>query len=421
MSPSGLAIGFLLPVFLAIIVSGAYGTDALTLRSAVFLKPWHMGIGVCLIIAMAIGSKVGEKIELKSHASIIDRNWKPVLWSYGLISLGAYIFWFKNIFFSPSTLLAVLTGSLKLSRSELSMTAGVTSLVNLLPIYFAIVSHLLVTTPNRVPTSIKLLSATLFVLTLFRVYVWSERLALIELLVATLLPFILQQTSNQKNKLTSRIILLGPIIGIPALILYFGAAEYFRSWQSDFYNTKSSFWGFAISRLGSYYYTSLNNGAGLLELFNWPNYHFEYTLQFAHKAPALIGPLFRYYTNTTSSSIDEFLTSYADPEFNNPSGIYTTIFDLGIAGAFYYFSIIGFAGGILYTSFKNKEASGIVFYPLFFIMMLEVYRYPYFGSSRAFTSILGGFLAIWIMGRNRPTKNERDIIATYTATTVRQR
>lgn len=419
LSPSGLAIGFLLPVYFAIIFVGSIDTDSIRVKGMVFLQGWHLALGAALIAVIAIGSKVGEQVQLSDHGKISERNWTPFVWAYGLIVLFAYTFWFKDIIFSPSALVGVITGGKKFSRNDLSAVAGVTSLVNFLPVYFAVISYLLATEPKKVPSSLKALSVILFLFTIFRVYVWAERLALIELFVASFLPFLIEMHRRSANTIIKTLLKLGPIVGIPALIAYFGGAEYFRSWQSDLYNNKTSFWSFAVGRLGSYYYTSLNNGAGLLELYDWPTYKFEHTLQFAHKAPALIGPIFRYYTGTNHSTLDEFLNLYADPEFNNPSGLYTTVFDMGIAGAFYYYAIMGFLAGVLYRSFLGGGARGVIFYPLFFIMMLEIYRYPYLGSSRSFTSVLGGLVALWVLGLKRKQINKKAELSKLTATTVR--
>ena len=76
---------------------------------------------------------------------------------------------------------------------------------------------------------------------------------------------------------------------IPLVILYFGAAEYARSWASDTYQGRLDFWEFALGRFASYYYTSLNNGASLLANSAWPTWTFEFTLEWLHRAPLGVG------------------------------------------------------------------------------------------------------------------------------------
>ena len=37
---------------------------------------------------------------------------------------------------------------------------------------------------------------------------------------------------------------------------------------------------------------------------------------------------------------------------------------MGIAGAFYYYAIMGFLAGVLYRSFLGGGARGVIFYPI---------------------------------------------------------
>ena len=398
LSPVGLILGFLLPIFLSIVLVGYLDTSALQIRGIRFLTEKYIALGIALVLVMALGAWVGEKIDLKPHAPIVERNWQPVLWVLGLIALGAYMIWFKDILFNPITLFGVLTGSIKMSRQEIGATPGITSLVNFIPVYFAIATYVWTTNSKNLPKRLKILTATLFGLTVFRVFVWSERLALIELLAAVALPWTANFYKTTQNQRLKKLLQLGPIIALPALVMYFGLAEYFRSWQSATYNGKTDFWTFALGRLGTYYYTSLNNGAGMLEMFKWPTYQFENTLLFAHKAPGMFGPLFSYYTELKQFTNEIYLKAYGDPEFNNPSGLYSVVYDIGIHGGFMYYAAMGLLSGIFYRSFLSGGARGIVLYPLCFVMMLEIYRYPYFGAPRAFTSLLGAIFAIAIIG-----------------------
>ena len=114
---------------------------------------------------------------------------------------------------------------------------------------------------------------------------------------------------------------LGPFAALPLLIIYFGIAESVRSWTSSTYHQKLGFWQFVIGRSTSYYYPSLNNGAGVLATTQWPTYKFEVTLAWLHKAP-LIGHLFSALVNLRSYALERFLGNFGDEEFNNPSGLF---------------------------------------------------------------------------------------------------
>ena len=84
-----------------------------------------------------------------------------------------------------------------------------------------------------------------------------------------------------------------------------------------------------------------------------------------------------------------FLARYADPEFNNPSGIFPVFFDLGLPGGLVYAAVWGALMGYTYRGFILKRGFGSLFFPAAFVSMLEVMRILYLPDSRAFTVMLG--------------------------------
>jgi oligosaccharide repeat unit polymerase len=408
LAPPGLIAGFLVPIFLIIVYLGQIDSPALTIRGYRYLDLYYSVMGLGYLALMAVAASIGLQIDLKNHGTVAERNWQRPAWVLGLIGLMAYVYWFRDFAINPSLWLQLLSGPGAVSRDEIGASTGITSLVNVLPVYFALVSHVWVSEPTRVPRGIRYLTCALVFLTLFRVYVWSERLALVELVVAVSVPaaMVLYQRSRSAGvKLTLRVL---PLLALPMLIVYFAAAEYFRSWQSDTYQLSNlSFWEFALGRLATYYYTSLNNGVGMLETQAWPTLRFENVLLFLYKAPVLVGPIFSYYMDTDLDNFGRFLKHYGDPEFNNPSGIYAIVYDLGIAGAAVYMAALGFLAGVLCRALWKGHLRGVILYPSFMVMLLEIYRYPYLGNSRAFTVMLAVLLAlslIWLSpARQRPT------------------
>lgn len=400
LSPSGLIIGLLIPIFLIILLLGEINSPGMTVRGIRFLNWKYSVAGIAIMLLMALMAYIGQQIDLRGHGEIKGRRWVGAAWFLGLVTLFAYLYWFRQILFSPATLFGVLTGSIVMGRDQIAATAGVSSLANFMPAFFSLVSYLLATDPKKVSMRLRVLVVTLVVLTIFRVFVWAERLALIELSVAVAVPVLCALISRNPNR-WRKIALFLPFFALPVLIFYFGLAEYFRSWQSDFYRGKLPFWEFVLGRFGSYYYTSLNNGVGLLETQAWPTYQFENVLMFLHKAPWLVGAVFRYYMELNGPSLSIFLNRYADLEFNNPSGIYAVIFDLGVPLALVYFSVIAFFSGVMYRSLLAGQARGVLLYPMCFVMLLEIYRYPYFGTSRAFTTIIGVLVALYLLKGKR--------------------
>jgi hypothetical protein len=188
------------------------------------------------------------------------------------------------------------------------------------------------------------------------------------------------------------------------LVLYFGLAESVRSWQSSSYHGKTGFWEFAIGRLASYYYSSLNNGAGLLASNAWPEFKFRYIFAMLYTAPLGVGNFVTSLTHLTSDPFGHYLKQFGDVEFNNPSGIYTVVFDVGIPGAVVYFATVGILAGILHRKFIAGSLLGGLLYPVFFISLLEIYRYPYLGSGRGFTWLIGIALILLVSGRTLKLK-----------------
>ena len=81
---------------------------------------------------------------------------------------------------------------------------------------------------------------TVFTLALIRAFLNSERLAVIELLVPLVVSFVWLRppAGRRARRLTQATPVLGPVF----LYVFFGAAEYFRSWSAFYANRESSFW-----------------------------------------------------------------------------------------------------------------------------------------------------------------------------------
>ncbi len=368
---------------------GQSGYSGLTVRGINFLDLQYIGLGMGLLLAATTAGWIGMQLDFSSPsgADAAPPRWDAGAFVVGLIALGAYLVFFRSFLAHPGMLYRTLTGTYRPDRTNIELTVGVTSLVNCAPAFFSIYAYRLLAGYERVPVWMHALGAVLLGFTVLRVYAWSERLALIEAAVPFSLTGALIGLRARRGwiRLLTR---LGPVFAIPALIGYFGAAEAFRSWASATYHERSGFWEFAVGRLASYYYTALNNGAGLLATGRWPSLKFEYTLGWLHKAP-MVGPLFSRYVHLSYGQLNEFLNKFEDIEFNNPSGLFTVVFDLGVPGAIVYFAVVGFAAGALFQAYRRGTVTGILFYPILFITFLEVFRYPYLGVSRSFTWVLG--------------------------------
>jgi hypothetical protein len=362
----------------------------------------YLALGAGLLLVMALGGWIGQQIreDFALEPSVRDCDFAALV--VGGLALAAYLLWFRAYLLNPGELAAILFGGMKPSRTSAALVTGVTSLVNCAPAFFSLYAwrnsrHGSV----HVPRWLRGLFWSLVVLTTFRVYAWGERLALIEAALPLALIFSVR-AMHHKSAFIQYAVRLGPFIALPLLLLYFGLAESLRSWDSPTYNGKMSFWEFAVGRLASYYFTSLNNGAGFLATTEWPSLKFEHVLGMFHSAPLHVGEIFAEVVGSSGSPFPSFLASFGDPEFNNPSGLFTTVYDLGIPGAIAYFALIGVMAGVAFRLFERGTLLGALLYPPLFISYLEVFRYTYLGTGRAFSWMLAIVLIAVLTLRSRP-------------------
>lgn len=407
-SPAGIAVGFLLPLMVLISYAGDLPHPALTLRGVQALDAHYLQLGAMMILAIALTGWLGAQLQLGAPPTQRDvRGWDRAALGIGGLATFAFIVWFRDFVFNPVLLFQTLTGEFKPDRNTIELTPGLTSLANMGPVFFSVYAFRLFDKGERaLPRAMHVMFVVLGLFTLFRVYVWTERLALIELLV----PFGLtvgRWTSTRSGSGWALTRVVGPYAAIPMVILFFGASEYFRSWSSDTYQGKMDFWEFAIGRFASYYYTSLNNGAGLLANTEWPTWTFEFTLEWLHRAPFGLGKPFSQAVGYTVPKLDYYLATYQDEEFNSPSGIYSPLSDMGLYGGLGYMLAIGLVSGLCFRAYREARLVGVLFYPIFFITFMEIYRYPYLGVPRAFTWTLGIGVALLLASTVKPISARR--------------
>ncbi|WP_427913120.1 hypothetical protein ACPWT1_21270 [Ramlibacter sp. MMS24-I3-19] len=281
---------FVFPMLLVVFWAGDSDLSGLTVRSDSFLTVSFMALCLGLVLMSALGAWLGENIHPRAVLQVPDEQLVRVAHGLGLVVLAMYLFWYRSVIFNPPVLLGVLTGAVMPDRNEIGTVTGVTSLVNLQPLFFSLAGYLLFVRKTR-GKALKALTVLLLVFTLFRAYIWAERLAVAEALVTLALALLLAMPVPRPDQHVRRLVVrLGPYAALPGLFLFFALAEFFRSWS--YYQDRLSFWEFALGRFVSYYYTSLNNGAGLLATLDWPTGKFENVLSWLHTFPMGIGPLF---------------------------------------------------------------------------------------------------------------------------------
>jgi len=234
-------------------------------------------------------------------------------------------------------------------------------------------------------------------LTVARVLMWSERLALVEIIVPMMVILITHAGARWRRFgwLRSTVAHGGPYLAIPVLFALFTVTEYFRSWKSYSHTQTRPLFEFMASRLVTYYFTALNNGAGMLRTStdDWPTFHLLYTVNWLYQLPGGAGEAIASVVGVRESPTALFLNNYADPEFNNMSGIFPIIYDLGTSGGAIYFALFGFIAGLLYRSMVLGGKIGGILYPILFVGIVEIFRITYLNSSRT-VLLVGGALVL---------------------------
>ena len=234
-----------------------------------------------------------------------------------------------------------------------------------------------------------------FVLGCVRAVAWSERLAVIELVVSYLVARLAFARVMRERTwtLATAVPLAAPVL----LYVAFTGTEYFRSWHY-FVNDYDSVWEFAFERLIAYYATASNNGIGLLvENKLWPEYTGRYVAEWLYLMPG-IGESLRESMGDVQQQYFYFLSRFARPELNNQSGLFPMVFDIGYAGSMLYFVAAGVAVGALWDGWRRQGRAGVLFFPLAMMFLVELLRFNYFASSRFFPVAMA-LVLIWAVAR----------------------
>jgi hypothetical protein len=237
-----------------------------------------------------------------------------------------------------------------------------------------------------------------FVLGTIRAVAWSERLAVIELVVAYVVARLAftRVMSERTWSLSTLVPLFAPLL----LYVAFTATEYFRSWHY-FVNDYDSVWEFSFERLLSYYATASNNGIGLLvENPHWPEYTGRFVAEWLYMMP-MVGEALRESVGDVQVQYFQFLSRYARPEFNNQSGLFPIVFDIGYAGSMLYFLAAGAMVGALWDAWRRQTRLGVLFFPTAMLFLVELLRFNYFASTRFFPVVVA-LAFIWAVSRPVP-------------------
>lgn len=310
---------------------------------------------------------------------------------------------------TPADLLSATSADGTPAKDAIGTIAGVTTLTQFgVP---AVVVAALLLTQGRDRRQIATIAIVL-ILAIGRAYVFSERLAVLELVVplAVIGSARLGNRSRRGNVIAQWI----PLTSLPILLFVFGLFEYFRSWSFYRSRTSSSFIEFAADRLAGYYATAINNGQIIYDNLRWPGRVPYDTLEVVWTAPGLENvyntlPPHRAAFPLGPTDYSTLLTQHGNPEFNNPSGYTGPFTDYGPYGGLVYLAIAGLVVGVTYRAFANGSLLGMLMYPIMFTGLLEMPRYLYWAQGRAAPAwvamLVIGYLGMRLMRRARVARN----------------
>jgi hypothetical protein len=409
LDPAKLIGFFLIPLYVVVYFTPQLlGRGAVDLDYRIYLSGYYFALGLGFLSAVLLGVLGGKQLYPRADDPTLQLPIKS--WFLELLALGAliaYLIWFRNLLLRPWVIVQmILEGSIGTSRLEHRTIGGLTTLTQLGVAYVILfLDRVWRTKGEPLPRRFYWYFWAVVALATLRVYVWAERLALIELVVPMVVLYCMHRGLPRRRSLRT-IVQLAPLLGIIALLTYFAATEYFRSWNTFYQYQRDPFGAFVTKRVLTYYYTALNNGAGMLAVLEWPDYRFEHTLQWLYRFPLMIGPIFRF-TLAPNFQPSGFLARYADPEFNNMSGIYTVFYDVGIAGAVLYAVLWGGLCGYVYNSCKMGAGVGRALFPLVFITLIETIRILYLDEPRAYPALVALVVGYFLM-RDRRASGQRD-------------
>jgi hypothetical protein len=366
------------------------------------------GLFALIAFALAAAHFEPEAARLGSSKQVPPPAVDRVLDVLFALTLGAYALFMYPLLLNPQIVVDVAMGSemaMYMMRETLNRIPGVTSFMALGSLAAAIFILYPSLTGASVPKRYFALLAAVVFACVMRAWLWSDRLAVIEIGLASVIA-LLAKARLKRSGGAVRPLTFAPIVGIVALVIIFAIGEYFRSWQ--FYRNvfPGSYAEFALIRFAGYYATSLNNGAALVTL-NEPLYFPTYSVEWFYQLPfwSLLDITFQARP-LDARGWSLFLEAYLNPEFNNSSGLYVPLFDYGTFLGIAVWAAIGALSGYLCRAFANGDLPGMIIYPVWFTGVAEILRIFYWSDPRFFPVIVAALLIVRYLGRASVTRSE---------------
>lgn len=349
----------------------------------------------CLLIILGVlFSLMGKKRE-NATSSLISRK---EIYGFSIlfyITLCAYLIWYLNalitIDFSTVIKDFLSKGFTSIWNTDRGHISGITTFTEFGPVLCSIGTSLYFKSKSKKQKK-KILKKILLIvfLSLIRFFVFSERLATIELIV----PIFITSLFYKKIKPIQNYLL--PFLLLLLLYFAFTFGEYFRSWKYYSSSYSGSVFSFSFFRLVGYYATSINNGSVLSNsvYISFTPYRF---FTFIKSFP-ILGEIY-----TSSSYYSIFQTAfnlYCNPEFNNCSGFLDFYLDFGY-GSLLFSLIFGIVIGKSFLKAKQQDTFSVAFFSIAYFCLLEIPRLSTIGLSRGLFFALSLFVFSFYRGKRK--------------------
>ncbi|WP_416443477.1 O-antigen polymerase [Leeuwenhoekiella sp. A16] len=381
-NPLNLLLRFIFPIYLLIFIIPFenVGSSPYAVQNYLDLNIFFLGIIFFLFFSFGF---IFSFNNLRKDPYIVEYVSPKFLSFIGITTILAYIIWFNFLIFNPHMLIDQLTGRISAYniRKNYTTISGLTTLSQLGVLYIV----LYLQNKKKLKPSIrhKTFFRLIIILTFIRSIVWSERLAIIEVIFPIALFFFMSLEIKKTKGLMMKLVRFLPYIGIFMLLILFGFFEYFRSW-SYYQKYYDNIIQFTVDRVFMYYYGAVNSAAAVLKMTHWPSLSLNSYFNWIYKFPYFGTYISNMVPAESYGDWEVFLNRYLDPEFNNPTGFLKPYWDSGILGAILFFIIWGTISKISYVHFKRGYGLGLYFFPIIFISVLECLRVPYLSESRVF-------------------------------------
>lgn len=335
-----------------------------------------------------------------------EGTFKFFVFLFFLFTLFGYLMWFFSMYqhgFSLTMLSSVLMGEqgavFDLKRNYLTKIAGVTSFTNF-SIPFMILAVYYNTQYRR--KAVKIMILIVVCLAVFRGVFFSERLAILEVLVPSLLITFMHRIKQRKRL---KFVSIYPIVIVIGIAVLFAIGEYFRSWINYYNNVYPSYWDFITTRFFGYYVTALNTGSLYINEFGLASLPAPYfSVNWLWKFPLMGGTYENLWHLDPEAKFQNMLELSGNPEFNNPSGVLLPYHDFGLVGGITFWLLMGIVSGAFYSFFTKGYTLGLLFYPIWILGLTEVPRYLYFSSGRSFPTWIALLVFVFILSINKRHK-----------------